>query len=229
MAILGLGDPPETLPIDAAMAELEAAFSRLRDYQAEAEEDIARLGPVEPGWATSGTSAAAVIEGANGSVLQHVLGEWEKGGHGVTVAGDHPLNVPTGWNRYIVRAYSGPIDHHAYFRISPDLVIHTYGSGTRIGNAICRSTQGVELVSRELWRSWSPETRVMAFGMARATRDDRHTYCSVFRGSGDGQYIHLTYTPEGRPFLLPLEEPQPLVITERADAAARIFTPITQE
>jgi hypothetical protein len=222
-ALLAIGEPPEPLPIDAAVAALEAALPSFKGHMAEAEEDIARLGPVEPGWATSGLSAAAVIESAKAQPSNHVLGEWERGGHSVTVAGNHPLAVPTGWHRYAVRTHSGPIDQHAYHRISPDLVIHTYGAGTRVGNVTCRATQGVELFSREAWQIWSPDTMIMGFGMARAMRDDPHTYCTVFRASGDGKYLPRSYTPEGRAFLISSEDPQLMVITPRDEAVMRIF------
>jgi hypothetical protein len=224
VALLATGEPPEPLPLDSAIAALEVAVPSFKGHMAAAEEDIARWGAVEPGWATSGMSAAAVIEDAKGQPSHHVLGEWEKGGHGVIVAGNHPLKVPSDWHRYAVRNYSGPIDQHAYFRISPDLVIHTYGAATRIGNATCRATQGVELFSRHRWQSWSPETMLMGFGMARSTRDDPDTYCSLFRATGNGKYLQLSYTPEGRPFLIATEDPQSVVITLRSEAIERMFS-----
>jgi hypothetical protein len=225
VTVLGIGEPPaEVLPVDRAMAAIESRLPRLKELQAEAEEDIARLGPVESDWANSGTTAAAVIAAAPGNIADYVLGEWEKGVHSVTIAGDHPLAAPPGWHRYNVRGYSGLIDQHAYHRLSSDIVLHTFGTGTRIGNAACRPTQGVELISRDPWRSWSPETALLAFAMAKATRDDPHTYCTLFRATGGGKYIPVSYTPEGRPFLEGVEDPQPHVITPRADAAAQIFS-----
>jgi hypothetical protein len=225
VAMLGIAEPPATLPVDAAMAALEDAFPRLKELQAEAETDIARLGPIEPRWSTSGMSAAAVIASANGKVADHVLGEWEKGIHSATIVGDYPLPAPDGWHLYTVRGYSGAVDHHAYHRLSADLVIHTFGAATRIGSAACRTTQGIELISRAPWRSWSPEAALLAFGMAKATRDDSRTYCIVHRAAQGGKYIPYSYTPEGRPFLLADEDPQPYVITPRREAAAKIFGP----
>jgi hypothetical protein len=223
VAMLGIAQPPETLPVDAAMAALQDALPSLAKHQAEAEADIARLGPVEPRWSVSGISATAVIAAADGKVTDHVLGEWEKGTRSATIIGDYPLAAPAGWHLYTVRGYSGAVNQHAYHRLSADLVLHTFGMATRIGSADCRTIQGIELISRAQWRSWAPETALLAFAMAKATRDDLRTYCTLYRAAPGGKYIPYSYTPEGRPFLLTIEDPQPYVITPRPEAAAKIF------
>ena len=180
-AIIQATGATEVLPIDARMAAYEAAIPELEEIQARTEEEIGRLGPMESGWATSGISAASAITARRGNAAQHVLGEWEKGGHGVVTSGDRPLRVPQGLHRYTVREYDGSVDYHTYHRLSPDIVIHTFGSVIKIGNAECQQTQGIELISREAWRNWSPRGALIAFSIARATRDDSRTYCIIFR------------------------------------------------
>lgn len=222
-AIIQATGPSEVLPIDARMAEYEAAMPELERIEALTEAEIGSLGPMESGWATSGISGAAAIDARRGNVAEHVLGEWERGGHGVVTSGDRPLRVPQDLHRYTVREYDGSIDYHAYHRLSPGVVIHTFGSVIRIGNAGCQQYQGIELISREAWRNWSPRTALSAFGTARATRDDARTYCTIFRPVDNGRFLQLAYTPEGRPYIALNEDGQAFVVTSHAEAAARIF------
>jgi hypothetical protein len=222
-AILLATAPSEPLPIDARMAEYEAAMPRLAEVEALTEEEIGRLGPPESGWATSGLSAASAIAAARGNAEQHVLGEWDKGGHGVTAPGDRPLAVPQGQHRYAVRDYDGAVDYHAYHRLPSGIVIHSFGRATRIGNAECRPTQGIELIARDPWRRWSEETALLAFAIARATRDDPRTYCLLYRPAENGRFVQLAYASDGRPYTAINEDGQAFVMTSRAEAAARIF------
>jgi hypothetical protein len=223
-ALLTLAEPPEALPVDARMAEFEAAMPWLRRIEERAEAEIWQLGPAEPGWTTSGLSPEAAIAARGGKVEEHVLGEWLRGGHGVSVAGDHPLTVPPGLHRYLVRGYEGPVDYHSYHRITPGVVIHTFGAATRIGNAHCQRSQGVELIAQEAWRSWPTETAILAFAVARITRDDPRTYCILYRLTGGGRVSQLAYTSEGRPYLTANQDPETFAITPRAEAAERMFS-----
>ena len=174
------------------MARFEAAVPELRAIQARAEEDIGRLGPPEPSWATTGLSPEATIAAGSGTVDEHVLGEWEQGGHGVSIAGDRPLGAPARAHRYTVRGYEGPIGYHNYHRVAPGLVIHMFGAATRIGNAECQRSQGIELIAHEDWRSWSARKTLQGFGMARATRDDPRTYCMLYRPAAGGGFAQVS-------------------------------------
>lgn len=137
--------------------------------------------------------------------------------------GDRPLAVPQDLRRYSVRDYAGPVDYHAYNRLSPGIVVHSFGSATRIGNAECHRYEGIELISRHAWRNWPQEEAVIAFSIARASRDDSRTYCIVYRPVDNGRFRQLSYTPEGRPYVSLNEDDQAFVVTPHAEAAARIF------
>lgn len=221
-AILQATAPSEPLPIDARMAEYEAAIPRLAEVEASTEEEIGRMGPPESGWATSGLSAASAIAG-RGNAAQQVLGEWERGVHSVRTTGEGPLAVPQELHRYSVRAYEGSVDYHAYYRLESGIVIHSFGTLRRIGNAECAQKQGMELIAREAWRNWPEEAAFLAFAITRATRDDPRVYCILYRPAGSGRYVQRSYTPEGRPYTAINEDGQAFVITSRAEAAARIF------
>lgn len=218
-AIIQAAGAIEALPVDA----YEAAVPELREIEARTEEEIGRLGPTEPGWATSGMSAESAIAAGTGSATEHVLGEWEAGGHGVTIPGDRPLIIPQDLRRYSVREYHGSVDYHTYHRPLPGIVIHTFGTVTRIGNAQCQHTKGIELISRQEWQDWSPPTALTAFSLARLTRDDSRTYCTIFRPAGNGRFSQLAYTPEGQPYVAANEGAQTFVPTSHAEAGARIF------
>jgi len=223
-ALLALADPPEQLPIDAAMATFEVAVPELRQIEARAEEQVWQLGPPEPGWAMAGLAPASAIIARDGNVEDHVLGEWEEGGHGVNIPGDRPLVLPPGLHRYAVRRYEGPVSYHYYHRPVPGIVIHTFGAARRIGNADCTSSQGVELIAHEPWRDWSTTIALQAFGLARAARDDGRTYCMMYRAAAGGRFEQLAYTPDGRPYLIVNQDPQAFALTPRAEAAERLFS-----
>jgi hypothetical protein len=223
LTILAIADPTETLPIDRSMASFEAAIPELRQILSRAEEEVWRLGPPEPDWATSGVSAAVALA-ANDNDVDHVLGEWEEGGHGVVDPGDRPLSVPPGWHRYAVRRYDGPVDYHYYHRLTPGIVVHTFGAVTRIGNAECHRNPGIELIARHAWQSWPNETTLVVFGTVRALRDDTRTYCMMYRPAPDGRLGEVAYTVDGQPYLTVNENPQAFTVTERAAATTRIFS-----
>jgi hypothetical protein len=168
-------------------------------------------------------TAASAITAGMGSAAEHVLGEWEVGGHGVVVPSDRPLAIPEGLHRYSVREYSGPVDYHTYHRAVPGIVFHTFGTVRRIGNAECQSVKGIEIISRESWRDWSPEAALNAFSAARATRDDPRTYCIVYRPAGSNRFQQLAYTPDGEPYIAVNEDAQQFVVTSRTEAIARIL------
>jgi hypothetical protein len=213
----------EPLPLDERMAEYEALFPDLRQVEARIEAEIGRLGPVEPGWEMSGLTPQAAISAQAGNEADHVLGEWEVGGHGVVIPGDRPLALPEGHRRYSIREYGGRVDYHIYHRAVPGIVFHTVGIVRRIGNAECLTTLGMEIVSREAWQDWPEEAAFTAFAAARMTRDDRRTYCMIYRAAGSDRFEQLAYTPEGRPYLVGIDDGQRFVVTPRAVAATRIF------
>lgn len=213
----------ELLPIDAVMEAYEAAIPNLKAITAKTETEIGKVGPAEPKWETLGISAAAALIAGRGTVDQHVLGEWEKGGHGVTIEGDRPLEVPQKLNRYLVREYRGSIDYHTYHRNPGGTVIHTFGSATALGHSRCTRSQGIELISATAWREWSGETALMAFGMAQMTRDDTRTYCMIYRPVANGRFAQLAFTPEGQPYLSAHEDSQAFTVTPRTEAIARMF------
>lgn len=223
LAMLQAAGAVETLPIDERMAAHEAAVPGLRAAEARVEEQIGRLGIAEPGWDRSGVSAASAIAGRGDSADDDVLGEWEVGGHGVVIAGDRPLAVPRELRRYSVRDHGGPVDFHTYHRLLPDVIIHSFGPVTRIGNAECHHARGIELISRQAWRDWPEPTQIIAFAVARLARDDRRTYCMIYRPVANGRYSQLAYAPDGRPYIVANEDPQAFVVTRRAEAGARIF------
>ena len=223
LAIAWAADPAETLPIDRSMASFEAADPGLRQALSRIEEEVWRLGPTEPGWATSGLSAGAAIAGS-GNTVDHVLGEWEQGGHGVVVPADRPLDVPGGWHRYSVRGFDGPVDYHIYHRVMPGIVIHTFGATTRIDNAECRRTPGMELIAQDSWQGWPTDTTFVVFTAVRALRDDPRTYCTMYRPAADRRLGQVTYTVEGQPYLAVNEDPQPFTVTPRAVATTRMFS-----
>ena len=223
LSFLQAAAPAEVLPVDERMAAYEAAFPGLPETAAEIDADLGRLGPAEAGWSTSGASVPSAIAARHGDPEQHVLGEWVRGGHGVSSPGDRPLRVPSTFRRYSVRDYNGPVDFHYYHRPAPGIVIHTFGAARNIGNAACWRSQGIEVISRDRWQDWSERTAVVAVGLARWTRDDSRTYCTIYGPTGDGGFRQLAYTPEGRPFLFVNEDAQVFTVTTRAEAEARIF------
>lgn len=229
LSILQATASVEPLPVDEQMAAYEAAYPGLADDLAEVDADIDRLGPAEAGWSASGDSVASAIAARHGDPGQHVLGEWVEGGHGVASPGDRPLGAPSGFRRYSVRNHDGPVDFHYYHRLVPGIVIHTFGSVSRVGNAACSRRQGIELISRDRWQDWSPQDALIAFGVARATRDDSRTYCMIYSPTDDGGFRQLAYTPEGRPFLLANEDAQVFTVTTRAEAIRRMFAADTPQ
>ena len=214
---------PEPLPVDEMMESYEAIMPRLKEIAADAEKDIGRLGPVEPNWQTSGLSAAAALLAAGGKPGEQVLAEWEKGGHGIAIIGNRPLAMPANMKRYSVREFVGPIDYHDYHRLSGAVVIHTYGTATAMGNAECKKNAGIEIISSDPWQNWSAETALIVAGTAKATRDDPRTYCILYRAIAGGKFVQVAYAPDGRPYLGPTEDPQAFVLTNREEAATRIF------
>jgi len=215
----------EPLPVDEQMATYEATYPGIG---AEVPADLYRLGPAEADWSTSGLSATSAIAARQGDAEQFVLGEWVKGGHGVSSPGDRPLRPPSDFRRYSVRDYEGAIDSHYYYRLAPGIVIHTFGSVRSVGNASCSRTQGIEMISRDRWQDWPEEIAVVAFGVVRLTRDDSRTYCTVYSPTRDGGFRQLAYTPEGQPFLVVNNDAQVFTITTRAEATRRMFATDTQ-
>ena len=223
LSILQAAAPVEVLPVDAQMAAYEAAFPRLADSDAEFQAHIGRLGPAEAGWSTSGVSVASAIATRQGDPEQYVLGEWAEGGHNVAAPGDRPLRAPSNFRRYSVREHDGPVDFHFYHRLAPGLVLHSFGAVRSAGNAACSRSQGIELISRGRWQDWPEEIAVVAFAVARSWRDNSRTYCIIYGPTRDGGFRQLSYSPEGRPFLLTHEDPEVFTVTTRAEAAARMF------
>lgn len=181
------------------------------------------MGPTEPDWETSGISAESAIAAGRGSAAEHVLGEWEVGGHGVVVPGDRALAIPEELRRYSVREYSGQVDYHTYHRAAPGIVLHTVGTVRRIGNAECQTTEGVEIISRESWQDWSSETAFAVFAAARMTRDDSRTYCIIYHPVESNRFSQLAYTPDGEPYIAVNEDGQTFIVTSRAEATSQIF------
>ena len=213
----------ETLPIDEALAAYEAALSKLRETEAEVDAEIGAVGPVQAAWQTTGMSAEAALSAEAGSAAEHVLGEWEVGGHGVAIPGDRPFGVTEQLRRYSVRTYEGPVDYHTYHRAAPGIVFHSFGTVRKTGNAECQSTQGLEIISRSDWTEWPAETAVRVFSAARMTRDDRRTYCIIYKSVALGRYAQLAFTPGGQPYTAVNAVPQIFVATPRADANSRLF------
>lgn len=214
----------EPIPIDEKMAEFELEYPQIRKGMASVMDDVSRLGPEEEGWASSGLGVADVIALESVAVSDVVLGEWEVGGHGVS--SPDPLGASQDAQRYVVREYVGRTDYHTYHRLAglpDDVTIHTFGTVARVGNAECQGVEGIELISSKPWRQWSSDTVMTAFAVARATRDDPHKYCIIYRSAGAGRYLQLAYTSGGQPYLLANEKPQAFVATPRSEAAARIF------
>lgn len=224
LAALTLGaEPPEPLPVDERMAAYERALPTLRAMQAEIDAETDRVGPPEPGWSTSGSTTAAAIIAGNGTPDRHVLQRQHDTRPSVLVAGDNALAVPSSYRRYAVRSYTGPVDYHSYSRLAPGIILHRFGASQRIGNADCRRTQGLEVLSSMEWRAWSGEHAFTAFTMAEWSRDDPRTYCMLFRSARNAGVTEEAFTIEGRPFL-PGEGPPPtFVITSRDAAARRLF------
>ena len=224
LAALALGaDPPEALPIDERMAAYERALPELRALQAEIDAETDRVGLPEPGWSTSGSTTAAAITAGNGTPDRHVLQRQRDDRPSVLVAGDRALAVPPSYRRYRVRDYSGPVDCHSYSQLAPGIILHRFGASQRIGNADCRRTQGLELLSSTQWHAWSAEHAFTAFTITEWSRDDRRTYCTLFRPALDGAVTEEAFTTEGRPFP-PGEGPTPtFLVTSREVAARRLF------
>ena len=223
LALVAIADPAETLPIDRSMAAFEAADPELRQFLARAGEQIWRLGPREPDWATTGLAAATALA-ATGNEADHVLGEWKEGGHGVAIPSDRPLTVPPGWQPYSVRGHDGPVDYHYYHRLMPGIVVHRFAATTRIGNADCYREAGMEVIARQPWQSWSEDRALVVFATLRAFRDDVRTYCTMYRPTPDGRFGQLSYTIDGQPYVLANEDPQAFTVTGRAEATTRIFS-----
>ncbi len=219
--------PADELPIDAVMERFEEEIAGLKDVMAEVEGEISQLGPVDPEWANSTLSASAAIVDAEGDWKTDVLAEFEIGGHSVTSVGDFPLVPPNSMHRYSVVPHNGPIAHHSYYRVAEvdeDIVFHYFGSVRKTKLGECSRSNGFEIMSSIPWQDWSEETQLIVFGGAQASRDDPKIYCMAYRPLGNGRYGQLSYTPEGRPYILVNTDPRPFVIAARAEATARIFT-----
>jgi hypothetical protein len=215
--------PAEPPPIDAMIEAAEARDPSLREMLSATQAELGRLGAVEAGWSTSGSSWREAAGGGPGEGGP-VLGEWEVGGHAVTISGDRPLSVPAGMHRYTVRAHDGPADYHGYHRAFPGIVIHAFGAATRIGNAECQRSQGIELIADRPWQDWPSDTQFVVFAVTRAMRDDRRDYCILYRRAGGGRFLQLAFARDGRPYLIANTDPAAFVITPRARAAARMFS-----
>ncbi len=184
-------------------------------------EALGGLGPREEGWATWGVSATSIAARSAGA---QVLGEWASDGGEALVAGDAPLPIPQNMHRYSVRAFDGPVHYHQYNRLAPGIVLHSFGSVLSVGNAECIRSQGIELISRLPWRQWPEETAMLAFAMARLSRDYPGTICAIYRPAGDGRYRPFAYSRDGRPYRVANEQIRTLILTPRDDAAARLFS-----
>ena len=222
LALVQAAGAVEPLPIDDVMAAYEAVLPGLRERETRIDAEIGAVGSVEPGWERSGISAESALIAGKGNAAEHLLGEWEVGGHGVAIPGDRPLVIDEKLRRYSVRSYSGPVDYHTYHRAASGIVFHTLGTVRRIGNAECQTTEGVELISRVPWQDWPAETALMVFSTARMTRDDRRTYCIIYGPVDGNRYAQLSYTPKGEPYS-GNEDPQTFVVTSRAEAVSRLF------
>ncbi len=218
--------PEESLPIDFVMERFDEALPELKEEMSKVEEEMGELGPNDPNWASSGFSVSGAIAHGKGDSQLDVLGEWEVGGHGVVSNGDFQLPVPKTMQRYSVRKSNGPIEYHSYHRIDKieaDVVIHYFGSKTKIGNAECHDDSGLEVISSQPWQNWSPEVMIMTFGLTRSSRDDTRTYCNVFRPVEGGRFSQISYTPQGEPYVAVNDGAQSFVVTSRAEAARRLF------
>ena len=213
----------EPLPVDEALAAYETVVPELRSHEARINAETGTLGAAEPDFGRSGMTPEAAITAGSGNVADHVLGEWEVGGHGVVIPGDRPFEIPATLYRYSVRQYSGPIDYHTYHRAERGIVFHTFGTIQRIGNAECQTTRGISVISREAWRDWPAQTAVALFSAARMTRDDSRTYCILYRPTENGRFSQLAYTPEGEPYVSTNQDAQAFVVTSRVEAISRIF------
>lgn len=214
------------LPIDEYMAAMEAAVPELRGQYATIEEEISELGEIEPNWATSGISTITAIELRDGDIQQDVIGEWEVGGHGAYISGGLPLPIPPDWYRYSIREYDGPVEYNHYYRLAgvpANIVIHTFGTASRIGNAECQRSEGMELFSSEPWQDWPAEAAIVAFGGSRSLRDDPRVYCTLYQIREHGGFRQLAYTREGRPYIAVNSDTRGFVITPRKLAIERIF------
>lgn len=223
LALVQAAGAVEPLPVDEMLAAYDAVLPELREREIRIDAEIGAVGRIEPGWEGSGISAESALTAGKGNAAEHLLGEWEVGGHGVAIPGDRPLVIDEKLRRYSVRGYSGPVDYHTYHRAAPGIVFHTLGSARRIGNAECQTTEGVEVISRVPWQDWPAETALKVFSAARMTRDDRRTYCIIYDPLEDSRYAQLAYTPEGEPYVAVNEDPQTFVVSSRAEAVSRLF------
>ena len=224
-AFLAFAVPAEPPPIDAVIEVAEAEDPRFRALLSATQAELGRLGPVEAGWSTSGLSWQGAVGQQTGGQQEGgpVLGEWEEGGHAVTT-GARPLSVPAEMHRYTIRAHEGPADYHGYHRPFPGIVIHTFGAATRVGNAECQRSQGIELIADRAWQDWPSDTQFAVFAVTRAMRDDPLDYCILYRRAGRGRFLQLAFARDGRPYLIANRDPAAFVITPRAQAAARMFS-----
>jgi hypothetical protein len=214
--------PIESFPVDAQMAVYERAVPELRQWVAQIEEQIGKVGPPQPGWDESGVTAEQALAAAGGDPADLVLGEWDIGGHGIVTVGDRPLAIPQGFRRYSVRDDDGPVDYHAYHRPSPGVVIHYSGTQRAIGQARCQRPTRIEVISRTAWQDWPEEVALPIFSLARQARDDTRTYCMIWRPEGTRRFAQLDFTPNGEPYSN-LGEPQIFRVTPRAEAIGRMF------
>lgn len=116
LALVQAAGAVEPLPIDDVMAAYEAVLPDLRERETRIDGEIGAVGRIEPGWERSGISAESALTAGKGNAAEHLLGEWEVGGHGVAIPGDRPLVIDEKLRRYSVRGYSGPVDYHTYHR-----------------------------------------------------------------------------------------------------------------
>ena len=69
-----------------------------------------------------------------------------------------------------------------------------------------------------------PQDALAAFGVARATRDERRTYCTLYRPTGEGRFRQVAYSPDGQPFVELNGDGEEFTLTSRAGGSrGRIF------
>lgn len=215
----------EALPVDQILEQFERDDPGIQELEAVFDAELDKVGPAEANWSVSGISAPAAVAAAKPSVVNPVLGEWRIGGNGVVTEGNEPLDVPTQLHRYSIENFHGKVDYHTYHRlagISETIVVHTYGTIKKVGNAECQVTMGSEIISSLPLSSWSSDTTLTALLLARFVRDDPRTYCIIYRATVDGGYEQLAYTPEGQLYNGAVPA-QIFFNTPRSEAAARIF------
>ncbi len=220
------GGAAATLPVDKVMEEYEAAIPEIRTALDAANKEINELGPVDLSWSDQGLAVASAIATGDGTPQTHVLGEWEIGGHSAKVSGDLPFDIPGPMQRYSIIPHEGSSDYHSYYRLhslTDHIVLHFRGTVTKIGNAECHQTTGIDVLSSTAWEQWSDEIRLSAFSAIRGTRDDQNTYCYVYHPLDDGRFIQTAFSQEGRPYIFINSDPRAFAVTSREEAHWRVF------